>query len=51
LKPRNGADLRPIVFDLAKERGWRLRELSRTQFSLEDIYLRVTRRQTEEEPS
>jgi ABC-2 type transport system ATP-binding protein len=49
LRPRDGADLRPLIFDTAKDRGWRLRELSRTQFSLEDIYLRVTRRPNEEE--
>src|SRR5690606_13752616 len=25
LTPRDGIDLRPVVFDLAKERGWKLR--------------------------
>src|SRR5215469_8980309 len=29
LTPRNGMDLRPLVFSLARERGWGLRELTR----------------------
>ncbi len=49
LTPRNGADLRPRIFTLAKEHGWRLRELTRNQFSLEDIYMSVTRPDEEEE--
>ena len=43
LTPRNGLDLRPRVFALARERGWPLRELTRKSHSLEDIYLQVTR--------
>ena len=49
LTPRNGLDLRPIVFSLARERGWQLRELTRSRHSLEDIYVRVTRSEEEEE--
>ncbi len=49
LTPRNGADLRPRIFTLAQEHGWRLRELTRNQFSLEDIYMSVTRPDEEEE--
>jgi len=48
LTPANGADVRPQVFALAKERGWVLRELTRNRFSLEDIFMRVTRREEEE---
>jgi ABC-2 type transport system ATP-binding protein len=48
LTASNGADLRPLVFALAKERGWELRELTRDRFSLEDIFMRVTRREEEE---
>lgn len=49
LTAQNGADLRPRIFTLAKEHGWRLRELTRNQFSLEDIYMSVTRPDEEEE--
>lgn len=43
LTPQNGVDLRPLVFGVARERGWTLRELTRSRHSLEDIYVRVTR--------
>ena len=43
LTPRNGADLRPQIFFLALERGWPVRELTRTRHSLEDIYVHVIR--------
>jgi ABC-2 type transport system ATP-binding protein len=49
LTPRDGIDLRPQVFALAKQRGWTLRELTRTRHSLEDIYVRLTRQHEEEE--
>jgi len=48
LTPRDGVDLRPQVFALARERGWPLRELTRSRHSLEDIYVRVTRPEEEE---
>ena len=51
LTPRGGMDLRPHIFALARERGWILQELTRNRHSLEDIYLRVTRRDEEEEES
>ena len=49
LSPRGGIDLRPQIFSLARERGWLLRELTRSRHSLEDIYLKVTRPDEEEE--
>jgi ABC-2 type transport system ATP-binding protein len=49
LTPRDGLDLRPIIFALAKERGWVIRELTRSRHSLEDIYVRITRPEEEEE--
>jgi ABC-2 type transport system ATP-binding protein len=49
LTPRNGLDLRPYIFELARSRGWPLRELTRNRHSLEDIYVQVTRPQEEEE--
>lgn len=49
LTPHNGLDLRPRIFALARERGWDLRELTRNRHSLEDIYVRVTRPEDEEE--
>jgi ABC-2 type transport system ATP-binding protein len=49
LTPREGVDLRPQVYALVRERGWELRELTRSRHSLEDIYVRVTRPGEEEE--
>jgi ABC-2 type transport system ATP-binding protein len=48
LTPRDGYDLRPAIFALALERGWVVRELTRSRHSLEDIYVQVTK-PTEEE--
>jgi ABC-2 type transport system ATP-binding protein len=45
----DGMDLRSIVFDLVIKRGWKVRELSRTRHSLEDVYIRLTRPETEED--
>lgn len=44
-----GVDLRPLVFAHARDHGWKLRELSRRRHSLEDIYMRLTRPESEEE--
>ncbi len=48
LTPSDGRDLRPAIFNLARERGWVLRELTRSRHSLEDIYLQVTKPDQEE---
>ena len=48
LTPQDGLDLRPRVFDLVRQRGWGLRELTRSRYSLEDIYVQVTRPPEEE---
>jgi hypothetical protein len=48
LTPRDGVDLRPVVFSLVREHGWALRELTRNRHSLEDIYVQATRPQEEE---
>ena len=48
LTPRNGYDLRPAVFTLAQQRGWVVRELTRTRHSLEDIYVQITKPDEEE---
>ena len=47
--PRDGLDLRPHIFELARQNGWVLRELTRSRHSLEDIYLQVTRPEEEDE--
>jgi ABC-2 type transport system ATP-binding protein len=49
LTPRAGVDLRPHIFKLVCEREWTLRELSHSRHSLEDIFVRVTRADREEE--
>ena len=51
LTAAGGQDLRPLIFTLVRERGWKLRELSRVRHSLEDIYIRLTRPESEEEKS
>jgi ABC-2 type transport system ATP-binding protein len=48
LTPRDGKDLRPLIFDLTRQNGWTLRELTRNRPSLEDIYVQVTKPTTEE---
>jgi ABC-2 type transport system ATP-binding protein len=48
LTPRDGCDLRPLIFALAQENRWRLRELTRSRHTLEDIYMQVTKPTTEE---
>jgi len=49
LTPSNGSDLRTEVFSLVTTRGWRLRELTRNRHSLEDIFVKLTRPETDEE--
>ena len=49
LTPRDGCDLRSEIFTLVQQRGWQLRELTRNRHSLEDIYVRVTKPNEEEE--
>jgi len=49
LTGREGADLRQVVFDTVTARGWKLRELTRNRHSLEDIFVRITRTDKEEE--
>jgi ABC-2 type transport system ATP-binding protein len=49
LTPGDGYDLRAAIFALCLERGWTLRELTRSRHSLEDIYVQVTRPTEEEE--
>jgi len=48
LTPRDGLDLRPHIFMLAREQGWMVRELTRSRHSLEDIYVQITRPNEEE---
>ncbi|HSY42739.1 MAG TPA: ABC transporter ATP-binding protein [Candidatus Acidoferrum sp.] len=48
LTPRNGYDLRPAIFALVLQRGWVLRELTRSRHSLEDIYVQITKPDEEE---
>ncbi len=49
LTPRAGLDLRPLVFEQVRARGWRLRELTRREYSLEDIFVHFTKAEREEE--
>jgi ABC-2 type transport system ATP-binding protein len=51
LVAQNGIDLRPLVFAAVCQRGWPMRELTRSRHSLEDIFVRVTRPDKEEEAS
>ncbi len=49
LTSRPGLDLRPQIFEVVRKRGWKLRELTSSRHSLEDIFVRVTRADREEE--
>ena len=49
LSPRNGADLRLLVSEETRSRGWPLRELTRGRHSLEDIFVHLTRGKVREE--
>ncbi len=49
LTPRDGEDLRPQIFLLARDRGWLVRELTRSRHSLEDIYVQLTGPKEEDE--
>ena len=49
LTPRKGEDIRPMIYDMACQRGWRLRELARTRPTLEDVFVHLTRPKEEEE--
>jgi len=48
LTPRARLDLRPVLFAMARQNGWPLRELTRSRHSLEDVYMQVTKPTTEE---
>lgn len=48
LTPRNGTDIRPLIFEQVKLNGWTLRELTRTKHSLEDVFIQVVRGEQEE---
>jgi len=48
LTPRPGADLRPLVFEAVRARGWSMRELTRSHPTLEDVFVHVIRADQEE---
>ncbi|HXF10009.1 MAG TPA: ATP-binding cassette domain-containing protein [Desulfuromonadaceae bacterium] len=48
LAPKGGADLRPAIFALVRDRGWTMRELTRNRHTLEDIYVQITQPHEEE---
>jgi ABC-2 type transport system ATP-binding protein len=41
IRPRHGSDPREAVFRLARDRGWRLRELTQRPVSLEEVFLEI----------
>jgi ABC-2 type transport system ATP-binding protein len=47
LTPRDGEDLRPRIHQLATQRRWTIRELTRNRHTLEDIYVQVTKPEDE----
>ncbi len=49
ITPRAGADLRSMVYNEARARDWELRELTRSRYSLEDIFVHLTREEPEAE--
>src|SRR3989440_1189151 len=49
LTPRAGLDLRPLVFEQVRTRGWVLRELSRAPHPQEGIFVSITRPDSSED--
>ena len=49
LTAQPGLDVRPQIFRMVNEHGWKLRELTHSGHSLEDIFVRVTRPDREDE--
>lgn len=49
ITPKVGVDIRNKIFERVKERGWAMRELTRTRPSLEDIFVHMTKPVKEEE--
>ncbi len=49
--PETGADVREAIFRAAARNGWRLRELTRSRASLEDVFHRITLGRPEAEPA
>lgn len=49
LTPLNGTDLRDRVYDEVRVHGWRLRELTYSRHSLEDIFVHLTRTERAED--
>lgn len=43
VEAENKSDLRPQIFNLAKENGWQLLELKLSQMSLEDVFVQLTK--------
>ena len=48
LTPRAGLDLRPLIFETVLAHGWKLRELRHSRYSLEDIFVHITKADQEE---
>lgn len=51
ITPRDGIDLREALSEMASSRGWRVRELTRSRHTLEDIFVHMTGNGEEEELS
>lgn len=49
LTPARGEDLRDLVYEEVRARGWRLRELTVNRHSLEDIFVHLTRAERTED--
>ncbi|MDA1273048.1 MAG: ATP-binding cassette domain-containing protein [Verrucomicrobia bacterium] len=44
LAPSSGADLRPLVFETARGKGWPVRELTRSRNTLEEVFIQMIRK-------
>ncbi len=49
LTPVTGQDIRPVIFEVSQQRNWKLRELSRTRPTLEDVFVHLTKPLDEED--
>ncbi|PYK60533.1 MAG: ABC transporter, partial [Verrucomicrobia bacterium] len=42
LRVESGADVRPEIFRLARDRDWEVRELTARRATLEDVFVEIT---------
>lgn len=49
ISPKDGVDLREMIFEKAVSSNWKIRELTQSRYTLEDVFVRLTKKEKEEE--